>query len=210
MRAFKFRSARRLDHIFDILQNRRLYCADWTTLNDPMEGIFAYSAPNHLAGDASAFAADIRDKLRGWRICSLSGTFDSHLLWSHYANGFDGVTIEVELPDDDQDIQQVEYRGVFGGYAYQPGLGLDEIARSIIFSKNQEWSYEREIRIRSTEACYLLEIPIRRVIAGHRLQQALFDTIQMVCEGLGIEFCRVGIGDEGIDADFVVPLAERQ
>ena len=210
MRAFKFRTAQRMGHIFDILHNRRLYCSEWTDLNDPMEGVFAYSAPEHLANDASAFASDLQEKLQGWRVCSLSGTFDSHLLWAHYANGFDGVAIEVELPDDNEDIRHVCYRGVSGVYNYQDGLSLDQTARSIIFSKNQEWGYEKEIRIRSNRQYYLLEMPIHRVIVGHRLQEALFDTIQMVCETLEIEFCSVGIGDEGLDADFVAPLAKRK
>ena len=60
MRAFKFRSAQRMDHIFDILHNRRLHCADWTSLNDPIEASFTYSASEHLAKDGSAFASELQ------------------------------------------------------------------------------------------------------------------------------------------------------
>jgi hypothetical protein len=52
---------------------------------------------------------------------------------------------------------------------------------------------------------YELERPIRRVIAGQRMNQALFKTLALVCERENIEFCKVGIGDEGIDADRVRP-----
>lgn len=196
-----------MDHICDILQNRRLYCAEWSALNDPMEGVFAYSAPRSLAEDAKAFAADIQQKLKQWRICALSGTFNSHLLWAHYANGFDGVAIEIELPDNDPDVRAVSYRGVYGNFQYSDGLSPDEIARTIAFSKYREWKYEEEIRVRSDESWYELREPICRVIAGHRLRPALFDNIQMICERQEIEFRRLGIGDEGLDANPVPPLS---
>ena len=209
MQAFKFRSGRHVDHIMDVLHNRRLYCAHWSKLNDPMEAIFAYSRTQPLAPIASRFAADVQEKLKGWRVCSLSETFDSHLLWAHYANGFDGVAIQVQLPDNDADIRRVRYGGVFAGYNYDRSADAGATARSILFSKYQEWSYEREIRILSDQEFYYLPGPIKRVIAGHRLQEALSDTIQLVCERLGIEFCRLGIGDEGLDADYAASLQNR-
>ncbi|MCR4290198.1 MAG: hypothetical protein NUV86_08055 [Candidatus Scalindua sp.] len=43
--------------------------------------------------DVSKRVKGISDAKRKYKICSLSGTFDSHLLWSHYAGGFDGVAI---------------------------------------------------------------------------------------------------------------------
>ena len=40
MKAYKFRAASQFAFALDIIFNRRLYCADWRTLNDPMEGRF--------------------------------------------------------------------------------------------------------------------------------------------------------------------------
>lgn len=182
MLAYKFRNATQAHQIFDILHYRRLYCANWCNLNDPMEAIFAYSAPQYLTNGASTFALKVQCLLREWRVCSLSETFDSRLLWAHYANGFDGVAIEIKMPDDDANIQRVRYDDAFTGYNYTDGIEVDQAARSIIFSKYKEWSYEQEIRICGANQYYYLENPIERVIAGHRLQEALFDTIQMVCE----------------------------
>ncbi|MGD9874527.1 MAG: hypothetical protein AB7T27_09695 [Kiritimatiellia bacterium] len=43
MKAYKFKSAAQIPHALDIILNNRLYCADWSSLNDPMEGVFSYS-----------------------------------------------------------------------------------------------------------------------------------------------------------------------
>lgn len=200
MRAYKFRSSAQVEFALDIILNRRLRCSDWRKLNDPMEGLFFYSA----RGDEPY----VEDFIRGiggaksrYKVCSLSADFQSHLLWAHYAGGFDGLAIEVDLPDDDYRIRKVQYRGVFHFLDIQRIRTEDQAARDILFSKYQEWSYEQEIRILSEDDWYRLASPVRRVIAGQRMNQALFSTLAMVCDKQGIEFCKVGIGDEGIDAD---------
>lgn len=211
MRAYKFKSAAQADHIFDILLNQRLYCAPLHVLNDPMEGTFAYSyRGNGEAKSARDLANAVLEAIKSLRVCSLSATFDSHLLWAHYANGFNGVTVEVELPEAGPDIQSVRYRGVFGQFGYAPDTCANVMARNVLLSKYQEWEYEREIRIVSEAEWYKLEKPVSRLIAGHRLHPALFDALQIICEQQGIDFRRVGIGDEGIDADGVDLYADRQ
>jgi hypothetical protein len=126
------------------------------------------------------------------------------LLWSHYAGGFDGLAIELDLPENHPNVRRIKYRGVFAFLDMDQVLDEDEAARLILFSKYQEWSYEKEIRILSETDFYVLPRPVRRVIAGHRMNQALFKTLHLVCDRRNITFCKVGIGDEGIDADPVV------
>ncbi len=207
MRAFKFRSAAKIEFALDIILRRRLYCGDWRSMNDPMEGLFMYSTTGQVPS--------IQERIKGigdaksiYRVCSLSASFQSHLLWAHYANGFDGLVIEVELPNNDPNVRRLDYRGVFAFLDMDQVLTEDEAARTILFSKYQEWSYEEEIRILSNQT-YYNDIAVRRVIAGHRMNEALFDTLEMVCEREGIQFCKVGIGDEGIDADRVPPRVRR-
>jgi hypothetical protein len=55
------------------------------------------------------------------------------------------------------------------------------------------------------KAYFPLAAPVRRVIAGHRMEPALFDALNFMCHKKGIQFNRTGIGDEGIDADYVKP-----
>lgn len=204
MRAFKFRSSSQIEFALDILWNRRLYCTDWRRLNDPMEGIFSYSTKADEPY-VQRLVKGIGEAKSKYKVCSLSADFQSHLLWSHYAGGFDGLAIEVDLPNHDDRIRTIEYRGVFAFLDMDQVRDEDEAAQRILFSKYQEWSYEKEIRILSTDEWYELARPIRRVIAGHRMNQALFKTLALVCERENIQFCKVGIGDEGIDADRVYP-----
>ncbi len=205
MRAFKFRAASQIEFALDIILNKRLYCSDWRKLNDPMEGMFAYSTLPGREPEAQRIVKGIGEAKSQYKVCSLSSDFQSHLLWSHYAGGFDGVAIEVDLPENDPNVRPIEYRGVFAFLDMEQVQDEAEAARRILFSKYQEWSYEGEIRILNWGEFYELERPVKRVIAGHRMNQALFRTLHLVCDREEIEFCKVGIGDEGIDADHVRP-----
>jgi len=127
------------------------------------------------------------------------------LLWSHYASGFSGLAVEVELPDDSCSIRKVEYRGVFAGVNFHGHVNAQQAAEDILGSKYSEWSYEREIRVIHRENYFPLAGPVKHVIAGHRMEPALFDALNFICHQKGIRFSRTGIGDEGIDADFVEP-----
>lgn len=204
MRAYKFRSAQNIEFALDIILNRRLFCADWRSLNDPMEGMFAYSTKAKTP-EVERVVKGIGDEKQRYKVCSLSADFQSHLLWSHYAGGFDGLAIEVDLPDNDPNVQRVEYRGVFAFVDVDNIHSPYDAARQILLSKYQEWSYEREIRVLSNNPFYELQAPICRVIAGHRMNPALLETLMIVCDREGIELCTVGIGDEGLDADRVDP-----
>jgi hypothetical protein len=201
MLAYKFRSASQIEYVFDILLNRRLFCSDWRKLNDPMEGMFVSAYDGERPPHAHEAVMGIREAKGRYKVASLAGTFDCHLLWAHYAGGFDGVAIEVDLPDDDPMIRYVDYRGVFAYLDLTRIQDEEQAAQTILFSKYEEWRYEREVRILSDREHYELTRPICRVIAGHRMGKALFDALHLICDKVGIEMCRVGIGDEGIDAD---------
>ncbi|MGF7177011.1 DUF2971 domain-containing protein [Azospirillum doebereinerae] len=205
MKAYKFRAAAQIAFAFDIIINRRLYCADWKNLNDPMEGMFAYSYSHDQETEAQRIVKGVVESKNKYKVCSLSGTYDCHLLWSHYAGGFDGVAIEMNLPEGSRSIRPVEYRGVYAYLDLADVKREDDAARTILFSKYKEWEYEREIRILSDSEWYYLENPVTKVIAGPRMPDALFKVMNITCCSLGIEFCKVGIGDEGIDADYVEP-----
>ncbi len=204
MKAYKFRSAAQIAYVFDIILYRRLFCSDWRKLNDPMEGVFVYGRNDAEETEAEKRVKGIIQAKKKYKICSLAGTFDSHLLWAHYAGGFDGVAIEVDLPENDN-IKRIDYRGVFA-YINIDDLSNEEIAaKKILFSKYSEWKYEQEIRILNDSEWYELPSPPSRVIAGHRMPSALFEVLSITCASLGIPFNRIGIGDDGLDADYVAP-----
>jgi hypothetical protein len=206
MLAYKFRSASQLHFALDIIFNNRLRCSDWRQLNDPMEGMFAYSSRATNEQDHSKQVAEIIRHKKNLLICSLSMTFDCHLLWAHYASGFEGLAVEIELPDDAPNIRVVQYRGVFAHVSFDRALDAERTAEQILSSKYKEWSYEQEVRILQADEWYELQIPVRRVIAGHRMHPAVFEALRIICERRSIILNRTGIGDEGIDADRVPPL----
>lgn len=207
MKAYKFKGAKQIPHAFDIIFNSRLYCADWSNLNDPMEGMFSYS---HKSGeqreeDSKNIVAQIVREKKRLRVCSLSETFDCHLLWAHYGSGFSGLAIEVELPDDSQDIHKVSYRGVFASLSLDGRVNPQQAAEEILRSKYSEWAYEREIRVLHRELYFSLTAPVKHVIAGHRMEPALFDALNLICHNKGIHFSRTSIGENGIEVNFVEP-----
>lgn len=208
MIAYKFRAPSQIEFSLDILFNNRLYCADWGTLNDPMEGVFTYSHHATDEKDYSTFLGEIASEKQKLKVCSLSKTFDCHLLWAHYAAGFTGMAIEVELPDSTPDIVDVQYRGVFANVAIANETAAAATARSVLGSKYSEWEYEREVRVLQPSTWYKLPKPVRRLIVGHRMNPSLFEALRIVCEKKEIVINRTGIGDEGIDADHVPKLGE--
>lgn len=210
MLAYKFRSASQLQYAFDIIINNRLHCSDWRQLNDPMEGMFGYSSRATDEQDHSDQVADIIRHKKNLLICSLSRTFDCHLLWAHYASGFEGMAIEVELPDNALNVRVVQYRGGFAHVSFGDVFNAERAAEEILSSKYKEWKYEKEVRILQPGKWYSLPTPVRRIIAGHRMHPAVLSALQIVCERKNITLRRTGIGDEGIDADSVLAFDDME
>jgi hypothetical protein len=206
MLAYKFRSPSQIAFALDIMFNKRLYCSDWSKLNDPMEGQFAYSHDSTDEKDYSAVLDEIKLEKKRIKICSLSMTYDCHLLWAHYADGFSGMAIEVKLPERSPQVRKVTYGGVFAYVDIAKAEVAYDEARRILSSKYQEWQYEQEIRIITDTDYFTLRHPVRRIICGHRMDPSLFEALRIICAHKQITINRTGIGDEGIDADSVPPL----
>ncbi|MDD9716553.1 DUF2971 domain-containing protein [Dinoroseobacter sp. PD6] len=200
MQAFKFRQLQaeqgdkrvQLERVIDILTNRRLYCSPYNELNDPMEGYF-----HALAHDRSGFSAlkrmieEITTLQSKYRICSLSSNCKSHLVWAHYANGFRGVAIELDIMKKVNFIEEVEYSDGRDLGEYDPAGNLDDLTRKVLLTKYKEWKYEREIRIiqegepgRTT--FYALQNPPKAVYFGTNVDPLEREEIVDVCANLGI------------------------
>ena len=210
MKAYKFRGADQIPFALDIMFNSRLFCADWKNLNDPVEGLFIYSHDSNNDRDYKKEVEQIIEEKKRLKVCSLSLTYDCHLLWSHYASGFSGLAIEVELPDNHPEVKVVEYRGVFAHVPMGQHRNASETADLILSSKYNEWVYEKEVRILKRGEWFDLETPVKRVICGHRMNPAMFEALRIICEKKKITINRIGIGDEGLDADYVPPLNKKK
>ena len=207
IKAYKFRSSTQLPFVFDIIFNQRLYCADWGKLNDPMEGFFSYSYSSSSEKDYSKKVEEIIKQKKRIKICSLSKTFDCHLLWAHYASGFDGLAIEIELCTDKK-IKEVEYRGIFSQVSIEDNNHPTEIAETILSSKYDEWKYEKELRILNNSEWYSLKSPVTKIIIGHRMNPALVKALRIICKNKNIILMKSVITDDGI-IDLPIESAER-
>lgn len=197
MLAYKFRSSAQIEFIFDILINQRLYCADWRTLNDPMEGMFFTHNARFEEQEMSKRVMGVEGVINAkhqYKVCSLSKTYKNYLLWSHYANGYDGVAIEVELPNDSYHIKNVEPRGNRYFLDLKNFENEDEAAKAILFSKHSVWAYEKEIRILSQNEFYPIVGQLKRVIIGVRMNQPFREALRIVCQHYSFAIERLVIG----------------
>ena len=210
MKAYKFRGADQIPFALDIMFNNRLYCADWTRLNDPMEGMFVCGYSPDRRDDYKKQVDQIIEEKKRLKVCSLSLTYDCHLLWSHYASGFSGLAVEVDIPDDHPEVKVVDYRGVFAFVSMDEHRNAVETADRVLSSKYNEWSYEKEVRILKRGEWFNLPSPVARIICGHRMNPSMFEALRIICERKDIEINRIGIGDEGLDADYVPPLDQER
>jgi len=198
MKAYKFRSVENLHFVVDILFNKRLYCPRADQLNDIREG-------NHLrVGNDQGrelqvieYGDAVSRQLNGLRVCALTKSFDSHLLWAHYANAYSGLAIEVDV--DDADVTPVTYGDDFIYLAQlMESLSPEAAARHALARKYKDWSYEGEVRLITTSEYYKLTRPISRLIVGSRTNPALVSALYLMCSHFGITLDRVVVADWGM------------
>ena len=161
---YKYRSLANLWHVLDIVLNRRVYCAHWKELNDPLEGKYEI----YLGEKSERLKSKIQSKVElqrdALRIASFSTDPTNFLMWSHYADGHKGCVIEVEIDDDDPSLQEVYY-SPFSSVI----LGEEETEMTMFHlfnSKNEEWGYEDEYRIITKETFFWLDKPVKRILLG--------------------------------------------
>ncbi len=198
MLAYKFRGSAPVEHILDVLYNRRLYCAEFHSLNDPMEGRFSECFRNSASEGGSRTEA-VRGALSSLRVCSLSRGFHSRLLWSHYAAGWRGVAVEVEVPDEA--VTEVTYD------PDGPRLNLWEegepqtAARQLAATKFWEWQYECEVRVLGYDPWFALASPPRRLLLGKLIAEPLRLALMDVCASLGVPVATVTWGIDGAEVE---------
>ncbi len=181
MKLYKFRSLTRLDYVLDIVLNERLHCAHFSSLNDPMEGI--YLDEHHVwVGDYVAVspmqyaraASELPDSIDCCRICSLSESYEDLRLWSHYADGHRGVAIEIDFTGHEASAKPVDYLTELKKYAAHTVLGRPE-AETVFRQKTIHWAYEAERRIlqSATQIYYPINGRITAIILGTRTAREL-------------------------------------
>ena len=166
MKLYKYKSIDNLWHILDIVLMNRLFCAHWFQLNDPLEGRYTvFLQDENFKPMINITGHPLVDQYKDTtRIASLSADGKDFLMWSHYASGHRGIVIEIDIPDDEKYLHEVNYSpfdAVINNEIESKGD-----YKNVLLSKTESWSYEEEYRILYNSNYYPLYHPPRKIIFG--------------------------------------------
>lgn len=214
MKLYKYRSLEHMDHALDIILNERLYCPEYTNLNDPFEGLFTRFVPvpvttdsgesvtvnNNLVTTAQLEPADVSQLMLEslhTRVCSLSDDLHDVRLWSHYADGHRGIAIEIDFTDHVGDVNQVGYAktlpSVLGGL-----MELGTSPRDILTKKTNHWDYESEYRIINDDEYYYVNGMVKAIYCGINISETHKNILQSIAIPYHIEMYETELDIESI------------
>jgi hypothetical protein len=156
---YKYRGVENLERTLDIIVKGRLYAAQFTDLNDPMEGVYLYDEQVVTPAERERIK---REKL-GYRLVSLSKTYASTLMWSYYAEGHTGIVVGVALLSSPPDIilVDVDYDAPWR-ISNAGSLEATEILRR----KYKLWAHERESRVFIPKRQKFISVEVKEIIFG--------------------------------------------
>jgi hypothetical protein len=152
---------RRIDNIEFWLNDRR-QTAEYGTESDIEEGeLEACDCGRAVTARFESqvlmqIKADLSETILDYGVLSLSGRWDSPLMWSHYADAHRGICIEYTCDEEMDPKPQTVH------YDRPKQVGLSDIRRAIVessqsavdliintcyFTKAKDWGYEEEIRL---------------------------------------------------------------
>jgi hypothetical protein len=152
---YKYRGVANLERTLDIIVEGRLYAAQFTELNDPMEGLYLYD--DQVLTELER--ARIKDRKLDHRIVSLSKKHTSTLMWSYYADGHAGIVIGVNLLG--REAREIKYLGpkkIAGGGQW------DEV--EILCQKYKQWTHEGEYRVFIPHTNLYIQVEVKEIIFG--------------------------------------------
>lgn len=144
---------RRIDEELDALERGYIYAASYKSMNDPMEGIYAATEklaehPNYVDDIEGSFL----DEKLSLGIASFAESWDSQLMWSHYAGGFSGICIRYRFSelrkalDNRCSFTRVTYAERPPPVTTAAAKRIDR-AKRVLTCKSLPWLYEREWRL---------------------------------------------------------------
>lgn len=181
MLLYKYRSFKNWNYILDIVLNNRLYATTFDKMNDPMEGLFSYTAFYFQQGIVDS----IKNAKMKIKICSLSKTYKEVLLWSHYADSHKGICIELEVLEN-ENVRSDGVRYVTSiPHIFLPPIDEPKV-QDILFCKSSHWEYEQEYRCLLTDNNKDSYIPIKisRIFVGCKAKSSDKKLLQDLLNGI--------------------------
>lgn len=181
MKLYKMRSLKNegLEFVLDIILNERLYCASFTDLNDPLEGVYLTASvpfflPRFPKGNGTVRVSKV-DASQSYehekfnKVCSLNKVFNDLRMWSHYGDGHRGVAIEIDFSDHEADVHPVRYLPELKRYI-DTVIGTP-FADEVLSQKTMHWVYEEEFRILQPDKYYDVKNRISAIYLGSRVSE---------------------------------------
>ena len=193
MLLYKYRPLSNTDFTLDIILNQHLHCSRYLELNDPFEGLFSatikippnerfkypfFRLPDSLKVSKSINDVPYESKDR-IRICSLSASPSEILLWSHYAEGNKGISIEIDFSGLEEMVHEVKYSDELPQYGYSL-LGMPT-PEELLTHKTKHWKYENEYRLFSEDSFFDITGRIKRILLGSRISRFHVQLLKKIC-----------------------------
>lgn len=186
------------------LTNNEIYFASLTDLNDPFESLFAYDQDQKIIDFVSKNAndetrikftseaeikfvrtlllSDAKARLSQFGIACFTIDPTHQLMWSHYAQNYQGVCLMFSLYHDVkyfEPIDRISYQETLPKIK-NPGdekLFFEELI-DILFTKSSEWKYEREYRLMKRIGVHKYNpISLNGIIFGYKMAKKEVDEI---------------------------------
>lgn len=193
--------AKKFDEEMDALINGYIFCAEFTKMNDPMEGVYKSSRKASEHPEYDAFVEQLRNEKLGLGIASFSETWNNQPMWAHYADGFHGICVCYAMSSLLNGLAQANTfsRVAYGDKPHYLNLRALEDdrarARAVLSTKHLNWSYEREWRLFSSRKGKAAHGPdaIKSIYLGTRIPEDIRDRISANLQPLHIEIHRTKI-----------------
>jgi Protein of unknown function (DUF2971) len=198
-RLYRYRSLTRsstaVEEEITSISEHYLYCAKYTSMNDPMEGFFRPGKKLRGKRDYKQVVRVITDAKIDTGFACFSETYDNVLMWARYAGNYTGICLAYStaillggLPDDVSLVRLAyvdEPPQLLAVHASDPG----NAAIRVLSQKQHNWAYEREWRVFGSagRVHYGHNQAITRVFFGSRIDSDHKSRLLSTIRGTSIE-----------------------
>lgn len=184
----------KLDRELRALEERYVYCASYSSMNDPMEGGHRLSSVFASSRTHKRHRLAVPQLIGRLGIASFSEIKNHETMWAHYAGSFSGLCISYSTRKLLSGLAK-EFEFAKMNYSDEPPLMLknsetaSQRAKLALSYKTMRWSPEREWRLFSAQqgqAKYKDTSTVTAVYVGSRAEQRVMDEIVSRCRNLSI------------------------
>lgn len=198
------------------LRNGYIFCPNFSTMNDPMEGTYRLSRRLSSNAGAAKSPARVQAALEAMGIASLSEVYDHETMWAHYADKFKAMCVQYSLSrllkglNDDIAITRMLYSEREPVLLNDRSTARDR-ARLTLSSKTVRWSSEREWRLfkdEKGEAHYDDVKAVIKIFLGARVAPLGEEAVRETAKAMEVPVVKMAI--EAYAVTFKAPLRLRR